>query len=128
VAKLTSGSLQYLTYLGGSGNEWAPSLAVDSGGNAYVAGSTDSADFPTTPGAFDLSRQNPYSTGFVAKVNSGGTALVWSTFLGGSSGDPIAYDQISGVAVDASGNAYVAGPSSARRLAPAPAPTSLSRN
>jgi hypothetical protein len=106
VAKLTSGSLDYLTYLGGSSNDSATSLAVDSGGNAYVAGYTESENFPTTAGAFDPSRPvNSYNIlGFITKLNAAGTELVWSTYLGGSS-----TDQIYGVSVDTPGNTYVAG-------------------
>jgi hypothetical protein len=107
-AKLTSGSLEYLTYLGGSDGNTPTSIAVDTGGNAYVAGYTSSVDFPTTAGAFDVSKTNAYyDTGFVAKVNPTATALLWSTFLGGSSND-----EIYGVSVDTLGNVYVAGATS----------------
>jgi Beta-propeller repeat len=91
--------LSYSTYLGGSGFDQGYAIAVDSFGNAYITGKTASIDFPTTPGAF----QTNYGGGdaFVAKVNSSGTALVYSTFLNGASGN--------GIAVDAAGNAYVTG-------------------
>jgi hypothetical protein len=105
VAKLnaTSTALVYATYLGGSGNDYGNAIAVDASGNAYVTGSTYSTNFPTTPGAV----QRTYGGGgdaFVARLNSAGTALLYSSYLGGSSAD-----QGNGIAVDASGNAYVAG-------------------
>jgi hypothetical protein len=95
--------LSYSTYLGGSGGDSSDGIAVDSAGNAYITGSTGSTDFPTTTGV----TQATYSGGgdaFVTKLNASGTALVYSTYLGGSGGD-IAY----GIAVDASGDAYVTG-------------------
>lgn len=97
--------LLYSTYLGGSGDEYAFAIAVDSAGNAYVTGQTSSLNFPLT------NPEQPTNMGgtevFVAKLNSTGSALVYSTYLGGSGGD-IGY----GVAVDSSGNAYVTGSTS----------------
>ncbi|HYS17149.1 MAG TPA: SBBP repeat-containing protein [Candidatus Binatia bacterium] len=101
-------SLAYSTYLGGSGFDEGRGIAVDSTGNAYVTGSTDSIDFPTTTGVF----QTACDTGpgfcsgdvFVTKLNPAGSALVYSTYLGGSG-----FDQGFGIAVDSTGNAYVTG-------------------
>jgi len=94
----------YSTYLGGSGMDAAQGIAVDSLGNAYVSGYTDSGDFPTTLGAF----QTTFGGGtdaFVTKLNPAGIApLIYSTYLGGS-GNDVGY----GIAVDAAGNAYVTG-------------------
>ena len=115
VTKLNaSGSaLVYSTYLGGSGGasygDFGSGIAVDSSGNAYVTGETNSTDFPTTPGAFQTvcnggSGCATYSDAFVTKLNSTGSALVYSTYLGGNS-----YDRPFGIAVDSSGNAYVTG-------------------
>jgi hypothetical protein len=108
VTKLNaSGSgLVYSTYLGGSGNDESFGIAVDASGNAYVTGGTNSIDFPTTAGALDTTYNDGYPTGdaFVAKLNASGSALVYSTYLGGS-GD----DEGNGIAVDAGGNAYVTG-------------------
>jgi hypothetical protein len=83
VAKLdgTGTSLVYSTYLGGSDSDGAPGIAVDASGNAYVAGSARSVDFPTTPGAFQGPR-TPYGGAFVTKVNAAGDALIYSTILG----------------------------------------------
>jgi hypothetical protein len=109
VVKLNpSGSrLIYATFLGGSNSDDAHALAVDATGNAYVIGATWSSDFPVTPGAFDTSfngsGQYNYDA-FVVKLDPVGTSLVYTTFLGGSSADPI-----QSIAVDASGNAYVTG-------------------
>ena len=91
--------LTYSTYLGGSGFDQGYSIATDSLGNAYVTGQTAAIDFPTTPGAF----QTNYGGGdaFVTKLNPSGSALIYSTYLNGASGN--------GIAVDSDGNAYVTG-------------------
>jgi hypothetical protein len=67
----------------------ANAIAVDSAGAAYVAGMTYSSGFPTTPGAFDTSFNGPHSLAdaFVTKLNASGSALVYSTFLGGTTAD-----------------------------------------
>jgi hypothetical protein len=94
--------LIYSTYLGGNLDDAGNSIAVDNAGNAYVTGNTNSNNFPT---------KNPLqpanggsSTAFVTKINAAGSALVYSTYLGGSGGDS-SY----GIAVDSAGNAYVTG-------------------
>jgi uncharacterized protein (TIGR03437 family) len=115
VAKLDpSGSfLQYNAYIGGSQYASASAIAIDGLGNAYIAGATQSSDYPVTPGAFEPANNPPMfaSTGFVTKLNATGTALVYSTYLGGKmhAGNPPAYDQVNAIAVDPTGYAYVAG-------------------
>lgn len=96
--------LSYSTYLGGSAADSINAIAVDSLGNAYVTGETSSADFPTTTGALRTTYSAVNNLAFVAKINSTGTALLYSTFLGGSYGD-----WGSAIAVDSSGNAYITG-------------------
>jgi beta-propeller repeat-containing protein/ASPM-SPD-2-Hydin domain-containing protein len=96
--------LLYSTYLGGSGCDGAAGIAVDSGGNAYITGSTYSVDFPTTSGAFQVGRSGPGDNIFVTKVNPQGTGFVYSTYLGGNGSD----DGLA-IAVDSSGSAYVTG-------------------
>jgi len=98
----TGGALVYSTYLGEGG--WGYGIAVDSAGNAYVTGGAV-ADFPITPGAFQPTYAGGGSDAFVTKLNPTGSALVYSTYLGGSS----SWDQGNGVAVDSVGNAYVTG-------------------
>jgi hypothetical protein len=99
--------LVYSTYFGGSGGDFGTGIAVDASENAYVTGRTRSSNFPTANAI-----QPTYPTGsiqgtaFVTKINASGSALVYSTYLGGS---VPASDAGSGIAVDASGNAYVAG-------------------
>jgi hypothetical protein len=106
-----TGSLVYSTYLGGSGADRGYAIAVDSSGGAYVTGNTQSADFPTLnafQSTYSAQKQaNGYDSAFVTKLNASGSALVYSTYLEGSSSD-------SGfaVAVDSSGDAYVAGATS----------------
>lgn len=105
VAKMNSSgtALIYGTYLGGGlQSDRANAIAIDAAGNAYVTGQTESIPFPTTPGAFDNSFNGGEDT-FVTKLNSTGTALVFSTFLGGT-----AADRGRGITVDATGNVYVA--------------------
>jgi hypothetical protein len=98
----TGSTLVYSTYLGGSGSDLAFAVALDGQNNFYVAGSTTSTSFPTV---------SPYQASlvalrdvFVTKFNPTGSALLYSTYLGGNA-DDVGY----GIAVDASGSAYVAG-------------------
>jgi hypothetical protein len=99
--------LTYSTFLGGSWTDIGYAIAVDGSGNAYVTGITSSSDFPTTSGAYDTSFGGTYEDVFITKLNSLGSALLYSTFLGGTSAD-YAY----AIVADASGNAYVTGRSS----------------
>jgi uncharacterized protein (TIGR03437 family) len=100
--------LIYGTYLGGSEAETLGGIAVDASGGAYIAGATNSADFPVTAGALETSSNvdfpYPYSTGFVAKLSPDAAKFAYATYLGGS-----ASDRANAIAVDASGNAYVGG-------------------
>jgi len=99
--------LDYSTYLGGSGYDWAGGVAVDNTGNAYIAGTTTSFDFPTTPGAVFPVHGGCIGScydAFVAKINTTGTGLVYATYLGGA-GDDFA----NAIAIDSAGNAYVTG-------------------
>ena len=96
-------NLRYSTFLGGNAFDEGGRIAVDSQGNAYVSGFTCSTDFPTTAGAFDTSF-NGICDAFVTKLNSTGSKLRYSTFLGGS-----AFEAGWGIAVDFRGNAYVTG-------------------
>ena len=121
-------ALSYSTYLGGSGGEscsailgitippaagapqgapqgtpGCPGLAVDSGSNAYIVGATTSTDFPTQPGGTSPTVNGPDDV-FVTKLNTAGTALVFTTFLGGSG-----TETSSGVAVDSGFDVFVAG-------------------
>jgi hypothetical protein len=110
VTKLNSSgsALVYSTYLGGTSDEpyWSASIAVDCAGYAYVAGTTLSPDFPTTPGAYQTSF-NGASDAFVTKLNRDGSGLVYSTLLGGSVNNGAYYSDA--VAVDSEGDAYVTG-------------------
>jgi hypothetical protein len=101
--------LSYSTYLGGASSDYATSIAVDSTGSAYITGYTASANFPVTTGSLQTSCGGgscvaPNYDAFVTKLNSSGTALIYSTYLGGSSQD---YGY--GIAVDGSGDAYIVG-------------------
>ncbi len=94
--------LVYSTFLGGSGTDVSNSIAVDAAGNAYIAGYTQSSDFPTHA-PLQVSLTGVFNA-FVAKLNPSGNALIYSTYLGGSK-----IDVANAIAIDASGNAYVAG-------------------
>jgi hypothetical protein len=96
--------LDYSTYLGGSNFDDSRGIAVDGSGNAYLTGNTSDSNFPITSGAFQTISGSDSSTAFITKLNSTGTELVYSTYLGGNN-----VDLGSGIAVDGSGNAYVAG-------------------
>jgi hypothetical protein len=99
----TGNSLVYSTYLGGSGWEETGGIAVDEDGNAYIAGDTNSADFPTTAGAY---RRIPFGDDdiFVTKLSPDGGVLVYSTYLGGTH-----WDESTAIAVDKDRNAYILG-------------------
>jgi Beta-propeller repeat len=104
VARLdASGELSYSTYLGGAGSDVGQGVTVDANDNAYVTGYTSSSNFPTTAQAFQRTL-NGLQNAFVTKLNSTGTALEYSTFLGGND-----YDFGSDIAVNRDGNAYVTG-------------------
>jgi hypothetical protein len=105
VAELNSAgsAFTFSTYLGGSSDDRAFGLALDSSGSVYIAGGAQSTDFPTTTGVIQ-GTNNGQSNGFVAKLNPSGPTLVYSTFLGGSG-----IDQANGIAVDSSGDAFVTG-------------------
>jgi uncharacterized repeat protein (TIGR01451 family) len=101
-------TLIYATYLGGNDRDLGNGLAVDAAGNAYVSGSTRSANFPTTAGAFSRTFGGGTVDGFVAKLNPSGSGFVYSTFVGGTS--PEALNRI---ALDATGNVYAVGTATA---------------
>jgi hypothetical protein len=111
----TATSLIFSTYFGGSTGtaEQARSVVVDSSGSVYIAGTTTSSDFPTTPGAFSTTYNAGQCSGYtcqeayVAKFNSSGSTLAYSTYLG-SVGDTVVNEPRS-LAVDSSGKAYVTG-------------------
>ena len=99
-----SGSgLIYSTYLGGSSDENATGVALDDAGNAYVTGAAGGSDFPSTPAAYDPS-YNGGTDVFVTKLNPSGSALAYSTFLGGSD-----TDRGQAIDVDSDGGAYLTG-------------------
>jgi hypothetical protein len=96
--------LSYSTYLGGRTADDGYGIAVDAAGNAYITGNTTSSNFPTrNPLQPRLGSQQNFDV-YVAKLNSTGTALIYSTYLGGKQ-----FDRGEGIAVDGAGNAYVTG-------------------
>jgi len=104
-------ALVYASYLGGSGADGGSAIAVDAAGNAYITGTTQSTDFPTTSGAFQTSLAGKKNA-FVAKLNAAGTALVYSTYLGGAADQDVFNTPLQdglGIAVDSQGAAYVTG-------------------
>lgn len=109
VAKLnpTGSGLVYSTYLGGGSQDYGSKIAVDGAGSAYVLGGATSTDFPTTTRALGACGGNEWwPTMFTAKLNSSGSSLIYSSCIGGTLGAAA-----SGLAIDAAGNAYVAGTS-----------------
>ena len=106
VAKINAAgtALVYSTYLCGTGNDSPNGIAIDAAGNAYVAGSTTSPDFPSVNALQPSLGSADGANGFVSKLSADGAHLVYSTYLGGS-GD----DAIGGIALDGDGNVYVTG-------------------
>ncbi|MCX7745177.1 MAG: SBBP repeat-containing protein [Flavobacteriales bacterium] len=97
-------TLHYSTYLGSSLNDYANSIAIDNFGNAYITGYTEWNNFDITTGAYQTTFDGGPTDIFVTKINTDGTSLLYSTFLGGFSDD-----RGLSITVDASGNAYVTG-------------------
>src|SRR6266704_2476283 len=110
-------NLVYSTYIAGTSNDFAAGIdnfgggltyaggiALDSNGNAFITGATTSPNFPTTSGAFQAANNGGFSDAFVTKLGPFGTNLVYSTYLGGAG-----QDSGNAIAVDKSGNAYMAG-------------------
>ena len=103
----TGSFLVYSTYLGGVSNDYGNGIAVDAAGNAFIVGQTFSSNFPVTAGAFQTSCGGgscASGDAFVTELNPSGSALVYSTYLGGKS-----VNQGNGIALDAVGDAYVVG-------------------
>jgi len=116
VTKLSAtGAPVYSTTVGGSANDAGLAIAVDAQGDAYIAGDTESSDFPVTPGAAQTKFRGlvsafgvgSFGDGFVAKLNPTGSTFLFATYWGGSAPD-VAY----AIAVDSVGDAYVAGATS----------------
>lgn len=112
VAKLDStlSTLLYSSYLGGSGSQSGQGIAVDSSGNAYIAGYTNSTNFPITPGSLQPAFGGgtcsgaPCNDAFITKLNPTGSGLVYSTYFGGNN-----VDQAQAMALDTNGNVYITG-------------------
>ncbi len=107
VAKFTpaGNTIAYLTYVGAGGDEIATGIAIDGAGNAYVTGYVYTADFPTTAGVVKpAGGANNFYDGVVLKLDAAGSALLFSTYLGGADND-----RAMAIALDGSGNVYVTG-------------------
>jgi hypothetical protein len=103
----TGTAILYSTYLGGSGKDYGYGIAVDASGDAFIGGTTFSADFPVTTGALQTKcggNSCSAGDGFVTELNTTGSGLVYSTYLGGSN-----TNQLNAIALDIAGNAYVTG-------------------
>ena len=105
------GTIVYLSYFGGSGNSQVTALTTDVNGYLYVGGWTTSPDFPTTPGAYNRNCDCYHRDAFVTKISPNGSAIVFSTYLGGTD-----QDAISSIAVDSTGRVHVAGSTSSGDL------------
>jgi uncharacterized protein (TIGR03437 family) len=106
------GRVGFSTYLGGSGTDTPAAVRIDSAGSIYVAGQTNSLDFPTTSGSFEPTPAVPFwnntaPAGFVARLKADGTALSWSSYV--MSSDHYPQQGVTQLAVTAAGEVYVAG-------------------
>jgi RHS repeat-associated protein/CSLREA domain-containing protein len=101
----TGSQLEYLSFIGGGDyDDSRGGIAVDSSGNAYVTGLTQSNNFPVTPSAYDPTFNGGQDT-YIFKLDASGTALVYSTYIGGSGSNETSY----GIAVDSTGAVYIGG-------------------
>ncbi len=101
---INGSQLIYSTYLGGSSLDFGEAITIDLKGNAYVTGSTNSTDFPTTPSAYNTTNKNDFDI-FISKLNSSGKSLIFSTYVGGDFSNDVAPD----ITLDSSFNVYVTG-------------------
>ena len=108
-AKLSSSgaTLLYSTYIGGGNLDHGAAIAVDASGTAYITGSTSSTDFPMASAFQGINGGG--QNAFITRLNAAGTSLVFSTFLGGSGGRTGYPEAGQGIALDSTGNAYIAG-------------------
>jgi uncharacterized repeat protein (TIGR01451 family) len=110
IAKITpplsslAATLDYVTYLGGSGTDYPVEIAVDGAGDPYVAGTTSSGNFPTTSTAYQQTPEVPGTHAFVTELQSTGALLQYSSYLSGNG-----TDTASGMTIDATGYIYVTG-------------------
>jgi archaellum component FlaF (FlaF/FlaG flagellin family) len=126
VTKINAGgsALVYSTFLGGGSGDLGSRIAVDAMGDAYVSGGTSSSDFPTVDAIQSTNRSKVAGNGFVTKMNPNGSALLYSTYLGGSGAD----GDYGSLAIDAAGNAYVTGMAGSTDFPTTPVAFQLSRN
>lgn len=96
-------ALIYSTYLGGDSNDSGNAITIDENGNAFIVGTTQSSDFPTTPGAHQGGINGIFDA-FITKVNATGSQLIYSTYLGGTF-----FNEGFSIAIDEAGNAFVTG-------------------
>ena len=99
----TGTALIYSTYIGGGGRDEGSSIAVDTSGNAYITGYTESSNYDITPGAFQTTYAGSRDV-FISKLNATGTTLLYSTFIGGGN-----FEEGYSIALDALDNAYITG-------------------
>ena len=105
----SSGNTVFATYEGGSGYEYPSGIALDPGGNVWLAGTTNSNDFPVTSNAIQPILGGG-SDAFITELNPTGTKLLYGTYLGGSNNENVTnYHPVGGIAIDSGGNVYVSG-------------------
>ena len=115
--QLPQSQLVYSTYIGGTGADDTAAVAVDNGGQVFVAGSTTSTNFPTTASnAFQAAPAGPGTHGFLTKLNSTGVPS-YSTYLSGTNLSGSTIDLVTGLAIDTRGNAFVTGTTTSKDIA-----------
>ena len=102
--------IMYRSWIGGDADDSAIAIAVDKDGGAFIVGNTSSNNFPTTSGVLQ-STKGVARDAFLVRLNTAGSALTYSGYLGGNG-----EDQLNGLAIDATGNAYVAGHTTSTNL------------
>jgi hypothetical protein len=95
--------------LGGTGADFSSGVAINAEGNVYITGSTSSTDFPTTPGAFQTTRPGDGEYAFVSEMDPSLSKLIYSSYLGSTTQNDYGNSNATGIALDAQGNAYIAG-------------------